>query len=91
MTPAEEVMEALSWLPIATAPIDGTIVKVYAAECEDLPAFTCLCCYTEWGGWLVDELRQVTHWQPAPEEDLILARLLAHGPSITSAVVGLES
>lgn len=83
-------MEALSWQPIATAPIDGTVVLVYAAEYEGLPAFTCLCCYTDWGGWCVDELRQVTHWQQAPEDQVMEALSLPHGPSITAAVVGLE-
>lgn len=65
-------MEALSWQPIEAAPTDGTIVRVYAAEYDGLPAFTCLCSYTEWGGWCVDELRQATLWQPVGDEELSL-------------------
>lgn len=59
------------WLPIKTAPTDGTLVLVYAAEREGLPAFECPCAYHPDGGWCVDELRFVTLWCPLPRESLI--------------------
>ncbi len=52
------------WQPIATAPTDGTPVKVYAAAYEDLPGFQTVAAYHPDGGWCVCELRTVTHWQP---------------------------
>ncbi len=52
------------WQPIATAPTDGTPVKVYAAPYEDLPGFQAVAAYHPDGGWCVCELRTVTHWQP---------------------------
>ena len=56
------------WYPIATAPKDGTVVWVYVAERDLLPAFQCICSYHPDAGWCVDELREVTHWRPLPGE-----------------------
>lgn len=54
------------WQPIASAPKDGMLVWVYAAEREELPAFQTWCAYDPDAGWCVDELREVTHWMPLP-------------------------
>ena len=54
------------WMPIATAPRDGTAVLVYVAEREGLSAFQCVCAWHEDAGWCADELRPVTHWRPLP-------------------------
>lgn len=60
----DEQAKAIGWQPIETAPTDGTMVWVYAAEHDGLPAFQCPCAYHHGGGWCVDELRYVTHWVP---------------------------
>ena len=54
------------WRLIETAPTDGTVVLVFAAERDGLPAFQCTAAYHEDAGWCVDELREVTHWMPLP-------------------------
>lgn len=63
----------MTWLPIDEAPTDGTMVWVWAPEREGLPGFVCPCQYHPDGGWCVDEIRFVTHWQPmippAPPEE----------------------
>lgn len=63
-----------AWRPIATAPTDGTPVLVYAklhtGGWEDpemwLPAFVTIAACHPTYDWCVDELREVTHWQPVP-------------------------
>jgi len=52
------------WMPISTAPKDGTLVWAYTAEREGLPAFQSACAYHPDAGWCTDELRYVTHWRP---------------------------
>jgi len=52
------------WMPIETAPKDGTLVWAYTAEREGLPAFQSACAYHPDAGWCTDELRYVTHWRP---------------------------
>ena len=54
------------WRLIETAPTDGTVVLVFAAERDGLAAFQCTAAYHEDAGWCVDELREVTHWMPLP-------------------------
>jgi hypothetical protein len=59
--------EAAQWRPIATAPKnEATVVLVYAAAIEDLPAFQTYCTWHPDAEWCVDELRPVTHWRPLP-------------------------
>jgi hypothetical protein len=59
------------WMPIETAPSDGTFVWVYTAARDGLPAFQGPCAYHRSAGWCTDELRWVTHWMthPAPPAD----------------------
>lgn len=52
------------WQPIATAKRDGTLVWVYTAPRDGLPAFQSACAYHPDAGWCTDELREVTHWAP---------------------------
>lgn len=59
------VMNKYNWQPIETAPEDGTVVWVYLAAYDGLPAFACECAFSEIAGWCADELRTVTHWKPA--------------------------
>lgn len=54
------------WQPIATAPTTGELVLLWAAEREGLAAFVTIGAYHPSAGWCVDELREVTHWQPLP-------------------------
>ena len=54
------------WRLIETAPTDGTVVLVFAAERDGLAAFQCTAAYHADAGWCVDELREVTHWMPLP-------------------------
>ena len=54
------------WRLIETAPTDGTVVLVFAAERDGPAAFQCTAAYHEDAGWCVDELREVTHWMPLP-------------------------
>lgn len=60
--------KAHGWQPIETAPQDGSMVIVYAAPREGLNGFVSCCRWNDVGGWCVDEIREVTHWQflPAP-------------------------
>ena len=53
------------WQPIETAPTDGTWVWVYAPGRDGLCPIVCLAHYHDGAGWCVDELREVTMWQPA--------------------------
>ena len=56
--------DTAAWQPIETAPRDGTLVWVYTAERDGLPAFQGPCAYHPDAGWCADELREVTHWKP---------------------------
>lgn len=55
---------SLTWLPISTAPIDGTEVWVYTAPHDGLPEFEGWSSYHPDVGWCTDKLRTVTHWSP---------------------------
>ena len=52
------------WQPIETAKPDGSLVWVYVAAYDGLPAFQAVASYHPDTGWCVDELRDVTHWMP---------------------------
>jgi len=54
------------WQPIKTAPTDGTEVLVYAPPREGLKEMRSVCAYHPDAGWCIDELREVTLWQPLP-------------------------
>jgi hypothetical protein len=54
----------IEWQPIETAPKDGTVVTVYVAARDNLPAFITHCAYHPDAGWCADEIRSVTHWMP---------------------------
>jgi len=56
------------WLPIATAPTDGTTVRVRTNSIEGLPAFETWTSYHPDAGWCVDELREVIEWLPGRRE-----------------------
>jgi len=65
--------QATEWRPIAEAPRDEhlpweerTVVLIYAAARDDLPAFQTTGKYHDDAGWCVDELRHATHYQPLP-------------------------
>ncbi len=55
------------WRDIASARRDGTFVWVWAAPYDTLPGFVEYARYHEDAGWCVDELRNVTLWQPAQQ------------------------
>jgi len=54
------------WQPIASAPMDGTVVLVHAPAYEDLDAITCTAAWHPDAGWCVDELRCVEWWVLLP-------------------------
>ena len=56
-----------TWQPIETAPKDGTEVLVYAPPYAGLGDIICRAAWHDDAGWCVDELREVTHWQPLPD------------------------
>lgn len=61
---AAEGGDGANWMPIETAPRDGTMVWVYTAAREGLRSFQGPCAYHPDAGWCTDELREVTHWVP---------------------------
>jgi hypothetical protein len=54
------------WMPIETAPRDGSEFLAYTAAAHGLPPFVSLCKWHPDAGFCTDELRNVTHWQPLP-------------------------
>jgi hypothetical protein len=52
------------WLPINTAPTDGTPVLVKAPAKHGLPEIITECAYHPDAGFCVDELREVEFWKP---------------------------
>lgn len=53
------------WQPIETAPKNKPVL-VYAPGYYDLPEIICRCEYHKDAGWTIDDIRNVTHWQPLP-------------------------
>lgn len=58
---------AVMWQPIETAPKDGTLFLAWAPSLHGLPAMYSLCAWHPDGGFCIDELREVTKWQPLPD------------------------
>lgn len=54
------------WMPIETAPRDGSAFLAYTAAAHGLPPFVSLCKWHPDAGFCTDELRNVTHWRPLP-------------------------
>jgi hypothetical protein len=87
-SPTDGKAQEPAWRPIETAPTDGTLILVYAAEREGLPGFVTVCRYHPDGGFCVDELRVPTHWMPLPKSptiadlDTLLSSLTASTPKV---------
>jgi hypothetical protein len=54
------------WLPIDSAPTDGTEIIVYCPPAHGLNHMASVCTYHEEAGFCVDELREPTLWIPLP-------------------------
>lgn len=59
----EALIEADTWQPIDTAPVDGRTVEVYVQAAHGLPGFITLASYHSDAGYCVDELRPVAAWR----------------------------
>ena len=57
---------APSWMPIETAPKDGTEIIVYCPSAHGIQHMASVCAYHEDAGFCVDELREPTIWIPLP-------------------------
>ena len=70
LTLAQEKAEArrssAAWLPIESAPKDGTEIIVYCPPAHGLPHMASVCAWHEDAGFCVDELREPTLWIPLP-------------------------
>jgi hypothetical protein len=56
------------WLPIESAPKDGTEIVVYCPPAHKLNHMASVCAYDEDAGFCVCELREPTLWIPLPNE-----------------------
>jgi hypothetical protein len=56
----------VNWLPIESAPRDGTEIAVYAPARHGLQSMVSKCAWHPDAGFCIDELREPTHWQPLP-------------------------
>ena len=56
----------LGWLPINSAPMDGTEIIVYCPPAHGLPHMVSVCSWHEDAGFCVDELREPTLWVHMP-------------------------
>ena len=54
------------WLPIDSAPTDGTEIVVYCPPAHKLNHMASVCTYHDDAGFCVDELREPTLWIPLP-------------------------
>ena len=54
------------WMPMETAPKDGTEIIVYCPPAHGLPHMVSFCAWHEDAGFCVDELREPSLWIPAP-------------------------
>lgn len=52
------------WLPIKSAPKDGTPILCYAPAFDGLPELISKTSYHKDAGFCICELRTVTHWKP---------------------------
>lgn len=52
------------WMPIDTAPEDGTMVEVMSDNRCDLPTLVVNASYHPEAGWCICELRNAIAWRP---------------------------
>lgn len=58
--------DAWPWLPIESAPHDGTEIIVWCEGVQDLPPLVCRCAWHSDAGFCVDELREPKYWIAPP-------------------------
>jgi len=56
------------WLPIDSAPKDGTEIIVYCPPAHGLRHMASVCAWHEDAGFCVDELREPALWIPLPND-----------------------
>ena len=59
--------EQSGWMPIETAPKDGTEIIVYCQPAHGLPHMASVCAWHDDAGFCVDELREPSLWIPLPK------------------------
>jgi hypothetical protein len=68
--PPDEGLDATTcsagWLPIDSAPKDGTEIIVYCPPAHGLNHMASVCAWHEDAGFCVDELREPSLWIPLP-------------------------
>ena len=64
--PSDATACSAGWLPIDSAPKDGSEIIVYCPPAHGLPHMASVCAYHEDAGFCVDELREPTLWIPIP-------------------------
>lgn len=62
----ERERDKLGWLPINSAPIDGTEIIVYCPPAHGLPHMVGVCSWHKDARFCVCELREPTLWVPLP-------------------------
>jgi hypothetical protein len=69
LCPSDATACSAGWLPIDSAPKDGTEIIVYCPPAHGLPHMASICAYHEDAGFCVCELREPTLWIPLPNSD----------------------
>ena len=67
LRPSDATTCSAGWLPIESAPKDGTEIIVYCPPAHGLRHMASVCAYHEEAGFCVDELREPTLWIPLPK------------------------
>jgi hypothetical protein len=59
-----------AWMPIESAPKDGSEIIVYCPPAHGLNHMASVCAWHEDAGFCVDELREPTLWIPLPNDQM---------------------
>ena len=68
LCPSDAAACSDGWLPIESAPKDGTEIIVYCPPAHGLNHMASVCAWHEDAGFCVDELREPALWVPLPND-----------------------